>query len=116
MYDIPGSPAGVEVGRVEWDLHVVVDGCREVARRDGAFFDLAAISFRRSNDLAMAKTAPRHAHRHDDRPMVAAVHAILSSHIWRAAKFAHRDDQRVVEKSTLFEIADQCRQDVVEER
>src|SRR6266478_5457163 len=61
--DGPGASDGVEVGGVEGDAHVVVDGRREVGGGDRVVLDVAAIALGGPRDLAMQKAAPRHRHR-----------------------------------------------------
>ena len=92
-----GPAARVEIGAVERDAEVAIDGGRQIAGCDGTLFDLSAVAFRGSNDLAMTQAAASQRHRHYDRPVVAAVAAPLRADLRRAAKLAHRQHQYVVE-------------------
>ena len=69
-----------------------------------------------ADHLPVPQPAAGQRHRHHDRPVVAAVGAALRAHLRRAAELAHRDHQHVVEQPALVEVADQRRDQVVEER
>ena len=94
----------------------MVINCRsEVAGRDGTRLDVSAISLAGTDHLPVSETAASHRHRHDNRPVVTPVLAILSSHIRRSPKLAHRDDERIVEQAALVEIFDERREQMVEQ-
>jgi hypothetical protein len=45
------ATTGIEVGGVQWHIHVSINRGGEVAGGDGAFLDVTAISFAGSDDL-----------------------------------------------------------------
>src|SRR5262245_5363607 len=99
--DRAGAADGVEVGGVERDAHVVVDGRREVGGGDRVVLAVAAVALGGADDLAVPEAAAGQGHRHDGVPVVAAVGAPLGPHHGGAPELAHGNDQGVIEQSAL---------------
>ena len=57
----------------------------------------------------MSQAASRQHHRHDHRPVVAAIGAGLGANARRATKLTHRDDQAFIKQPTLAEVTDERR-------
>jgi hypothetical protein len=95
---------------------VVIDGCREVAGRNWARVDVSAELVAGTDHLPMPKAAARHDHRHHVGPMVAPIGTALCAELRSSAKFAHRQDEYVVQHAARFEIADKRGKQMIEER
>src|SRR5438105_10669067 len=95
---------------------MMINRRREVTRRDRPFLRPAAIFLCRTNHLSVSEAAARHCHRHHGWPVIPAVSAALCADLRCSAEFAHCENEAIVEHTTLSEIADKCRDEMIEER
>ena len=101
----------VEIFLAGIDSQVIKYRCCQVCRGNGVIRDVPGIPIRASVYLPAPNSSARQQGGESMRPMVASRCGI---NLWRAAKFATANDDRVVQPFSLAQFSHQCRESRIE--